>query len=169
MNRKMNRNDWAEEMYLQADLTRLGYIAVSEEHNWEKGEDTLTKTIYTVPTNKANGPSTAKEFMVKFLKGSAAVIAVTLDHEHVQFRPYEPSPKRDAHGKIDISSLETNTQKIERLEREVQDLRAFGKKYCKHLPNCCSTSKGCHCEMSQEMKRLGIGGKVGGKACTRDR
>ena len=143
----------AKAMYEQADL---GYLVTSTE-GWERasvrGFDALTQTVYTVPRDKVNGPSTARELMVTFIKSTAAVAAVTLDHEHVSFKPF------------DISKLETNTQKIERLEREVGELRAFGKKYGKHLPNCHSTSKSCYCELSQEMKRLGIGGKVGGKAC----
>ena len=40
--------------------------------------------------------------------------------------------------------------------REQEDLRAFGKKYCKHLPNCFATSEGCICGLSQEAKRLGV-------------
>jgi hypothetical protein len=138
----------AQKMYEIADFGRLGYIVVSEE-GYEKGpiEDTMSKAVYVVPKNKPHSPSCAMEFMVKFLPKSAAVVAATLDGEHVHFKCCD---------KVDISKLETNTQKMDRLEREVRELRAFGKKYCKHLPNCCSTTKGCHCEMSHEMKRLGV-------------
>ena len=172
----------AQKMYERADLDRLGYVVVvvSREHKWVIGPDTMTKVIYVVPKNKVNGPSYAKEFVVKFLKGTAAVVSVTLDGEPVKFKPWDTSSV-----KVDFLKLETNTQKMDRLEKEVAswkrhlkrhlkrtlkglgkrmveidrenaELRAFGKKYCKHLPNCCSTSKGCHCEMSQEIKRLGV-------------